>query len=187
MKQGGEVHKWFADNSNGGKSCIDQGCSIHSVRRLSDGEVFSIGNEIITLGNKREKITGFQMKDNWDGGMGVMYGIYDGDSIRIAEKAPKPECLFTTEDGKEALEGGRIHFVDLQDYTANCIWNIHGDIRKQYPNYKFFSTEQAANEYILMNKPIFSLGNVMERYLGDQAHDYFCRMKEAAQSKINPL
>lgn len=41
-----DKHPWFPDNSHGGQSCMQMGCEIISVRRKSDGVVFSVGDEI---------------------------------------------------------------------------------------------------------------------------------------------
>lgn len=37
----GHIHQWYEGNS-----CLEQKCDIHSVKRLSDGEVFTLGDKV---------------------------------------------------------------------------------------------------------------------------------------------
>lgn len=53
----GLPHKW--DSPNQYKTCEENGCDIYSVKRLSDGEEFKVGDEAVTTDGKTKKITAF--------------------------------------------------------------------------------------------------------------------------------
>lgn len=69
--------------------CEDFKCEIHSVRRLSDDEVFSVGDE----DEYGKKIEGFLIEDKWIGGMCACFtGNTAHTSIMfLKKKQPKPE------------------------------------------------------------------------------------------------
>jgi len=74
----------------------------------------------------------------------------------IEEKKP----LFTTEDGVEYLENGAEYFIVGVDYSI--FWQ---EVREFYvfeDDVKRFSTEEAAEEYVRMNKPMYSRKDMEE-------------------------
>lgn len=74
-----------------------------------------------------------------------------------ASKQRKP--LFTTEDGKQIFEMQEYFDVCLVDYSiSKCMMKHRDPIEKD----KFlpFSTEAAAREYVMLNKPIYSLNDI---------------------------
>jgi hypothetical protein len=73
-------------------------CEIYSVRRLSDGEVFSVGDELCELGirsNEKHKITSMELIN---GTIGLNYGNGGAIIIRVAKKPS------TKEESKESKE-----------------------------------------------------------------------------------
>ena len=48
--QNGRPHDWESD---GDRSCPNMGCKIYSVKRLGDGEVFTVGDEAHSPGDRR--------------------------------------------------------------------------------------------------------------------------------------
>jgi hypothetical protein len=58
----GFVHAWV-EMKVFPYGCAKNGCSIHSVRRLSDGEVFTVGEEFKGIPGKRHLITRFEVVD----------------------------------------------------------------------------------------------------------------------------
>lgn len=151
---------------------FNTGWHIHSVRRLSDGEVFSIGDEIeIVHGiRKIEKITierGFLtiyhnsgMLDNHP-----EYGIF-----KDIKKAPEvKEPLFTTEDGVDMFGGDRFWLTneDFKIFESSTRTDESPDCYKtETPK---FSTKQAAETHVLMNRPCLSIQNVLDWNLNDES------------------
>lgn len=146
---------------------------IYSVKRLSDGEIFTIGDYI---NNKQFGGNGHIIRFNlynlnyeWIS-MDISYDIIDNDSddsqcdLDQATKVIKKQPLFTTEDGIEIF-GGDIYFS--VHYSKFCGVGANGEI---YPtsdscsscgHWIPFSTKQKAEEYIIMNKPCLSLKDVL--------------------------
>lgn len=97
-------------------------------------------------------------KENWEDASKKLKEILD------AKKAPKEEqspVLFVTHDGVNVYGGEHLYSVDnktwgiLSDDCNNAweaiLWNKGDD--------KIFSTKEAAEQYILANKPLLSLGD----------------------------
>lgn len=157
---------------------------IHSVKRLSDSTVFSIGNELdkgrlekipmSTFGNPI-----FQCNGN----------VFHIDQIQKATIATKPVPLFTTEDGKEVFKGDEYFAINYKDFIGRPVSYYAFYPHTNMPNLKYFSTEQAANEYIIMNKRCLSVIDTwgyFYRYIhpADKI-SVLERLKQLAQSKIN--
>lgn len=152
-------------------NCLE-GYGIHSVKRLSDGEVFTIGDNITFYrpdqGGKNYncKITNFYEVDK------QMNITTNGlcENIKNILHIKKP--LFTTEDGVYIFEGDEFYYPtgDLNYIykEKTPIKTIHDS--KSYDNLlKYclvvsnhkFSTKEAAEKYILLNKPCLSLNEVL--------------------------
>jgi hypothetical protein len=133
----------FLEKSEGTKNW-----TIHSVKRLNDGEIFTIGDEISNSEYPDEykgKISRFEIEDSK-----LLVFYYGFDYIESIQKV-KP-VLFTTHDGVDVREGDRVWYFD-QGYK---LWDSKAD--PKYHNgeqrFHYFSTKEAAEKYILMNKPL---------------------------------
>jgi len=173
---------------------------IHSVKRLSDGEIFSIGDKTgLTNGNgykcpilkfelsynesrghtekyrNRETLkftlgTGYDNKNEW--------GPFELELLR-----PIPKKLFTTEDSVNIFENDKY-------YTVNGFYNMFSFICKSSeisalnPNVKRFSTKEAAEDYVIMNKPCLSVNDITELYNTFVNDFYVNRLKKLVKSKL---
>jgi hypothetical protein len=132
---------------------MDDVFKIYSVKRLSDGEVFTIGDDFINNFGSISKIDSIEIVGNT---VDLQYYSRDkyGCKLSDVKKAKKP--LFTTEDGVNIFKGDKYWFVygelvkEAEAYSA-----IYHDL----PNY-YFSTKEAAEEYVIMNKPCLSLKEI---------------------------
>ncbi len=170
--------------------------SIHSVIRVSDSEVFTIGDTFTYEGLRA---------NNWEEGAFPTiksFNIYSGDiyinehykgtqrSIAQWMKLPPPEekpVLFTTEDGFNVYEGDWYFYVEEKNNNFTVV--SHSGITKKRPH-KYFSSRDAANEYVIMNRSLLSLEDLLSHW-GNTTREHamgtvlFGRFKELAQSKIN--
>lgn len=133
--------------------------TIVSVRRLSDNEVFSVSDTIQTDNGKIDNITSFQITD----GGAMFVDFHTGCRLlsKIKHEPPKKQPLFTTEDGKEIFEGDKYWCV------GNFIYWFAGAASKiaksgTTEGRHYFSTEEAAKEYVLLDKPMLSVNDVVE-------------------------
>jgi hypothetical protein len=124
---------------------------IYSIKRLSDGEIFTIGDKLeYNMIIKKFKIQNF--------GFGDKMTAEDEEPRRFLNELKKiKKPLFTTEDGVDIFEDEQ-HFT--VDYDFNCIKTKR--ITKPLDNDIKFSTKEKAEEYILMNKPCLSLKEIKE-------------------------
>lgn len=136
------------------------GYGIHSVKRLSDGEVFTVGDKIKGYDNDN----GFIISHIWIGSSNDLVlanypknakGFNRSCFIKGAIKVKTP--LFTTEDGVDVYEGDKVFGIDRnwKVFEFNALCKIDNEL------FKRFSTKEAAEEYVLMNKLCLSINEVM--------------------------
>jgi hypothetical protein len=170
---------------------------IYSVKRLSDGVVFSIGDIVDGLGHfdKRLRIDYMLQIDN-----SIRFynsGVYFQD-LKTIKHAPKP--LFTTEDGKEIFEGDRFWSIciDKERYTeqygkptVHTLDMFCDYIEARSSGILWFSTREAAEEYIVLNKPCLSVKEVREElsknhsvFRGYNGSKFINQLKDLVKSKL---
>lgn len=167
--------------------------SIYKIKRLSDGEIFTIGDEIkINLCEKR--IKKFEIKNNdliiWFHSLFFSEdkklikdkpGNCCSDYIHNIEKIKQP--LFTTEDGVDIFEGDTVWHTNLNT-NKKPYSSIVEYIEPFTPVKGLFSTKEKAEEYIIMNKPCLSLKDVKLK-LSSMSDTIGMRMlRELVKSKI---
>ena len=153
---------------------------IHSVKRLSDGEVFTIGDKINTIVDKnyQKEILKINigMSNLKDFKNQIVFETKVGYVILyIAKKAKTP--LFTTEDGVDIYEGDKFYWLDKGLNINNSGYSTD----KGFPHITlYFSTKEKAEEYIIMNKPVLSLNDIKETILNVPS----IRISNAAETAI---
>lgn len=145
---------------------------ITSVKRLSDGEVFSIGDKINfrgLYGNKSEHkydtIRGFDLKQ--DASLGV---LYHNGLVGIEKIQKYKEVLFTTEDGVDIFEGDEVTWLYRDELK---IAGTRKADKNMYTDLKYFSKKEKAEEHILMNKPCLSLNDLLSVWGNDDSFDVY--------------
>ena len=149
---------------------------INSVKRLSDGEVFTIGDKVkSSIGGNIGQITKFNINDHKYSE--VLFGDYYGQKLNNIEKVEQP--LFTTEDGVDIYNRDSYWYIVISDNILTDPWKPKQHIANwkrsnldinQPPLGKVqFSNKEAAEKYILYNKPLLSLNEISNKldYLYD--------------------
>jgi len=143
---------------------------IHSVKRLSDGEIFTIGDILEVRGKKDAPLK--WINNCYDSiQIGTGYSMVVG--LNEIQHSKKP--LFTTEDGVDIFEGDKLfsvnscfrinkHKINNVGYDELCNENCHQITNNPCKEYTYFSNKEAAEEYILMNKPSLSLKEVLDNF-----------------------
>ncbi len=174
-------------------------CKIHSVKRLSDGVVFSVGDEVeYRRGgdtnweqtwpakikefilpreiNKESKLI-VELDDNHEYN-DKYYPHKHLDNIR--KKLPPPsnskEPLFVSHDGKQVYAGDKVWLLFTMSDSS---WKpsetmARTDLLPVMSYQKYFSTQEAANEYVLMNKKCLSISDLKKVF----APEYVPRIEE---------
>ena len=154
---------------------------IHSVKRLSDNEIFTIGDKtslgVITQIQFNKSFSKLWLDFNTTGG-------YSMNNFLTLEKAKQP--LFTTEDGIDIFKGDKHWFLcDGLDEIFEGDWK--SEFHKEYvEKCKCFSTKEKAEEYILLNKLCLSLNDVNEVFNNrTPKNKILYELKELVNTKIN--
>lgn len=146
-----QIHPMYSKDSLGSslKEMLKaESWKIYSVKRLSDGEVFTVGDRTNKGIIKQFKAydTSIHVNAKKKDGTGVFSG-----KLKYIEKVEQP--LFTTEDGIDIYEGDSYWSV-IQDYSY-----MHtiapGEFMDGVEIAKF-STKEKAEEYVEEHKPRFS-------------------------------
>lgn len=141
---------------------------IHSVKRLSDGEIFTIGDRVRISKLQHDGsfiIDRFYFDCNND--KLLCNGKCTGNghvSITKIEKV-KSKVLFRSEDGVDIYEGDTIQVFYLHRIND---YKVKETVKKEVKsssfsnNMYYFSTKGAAEKYILLNKPCLSIQDVID-------------------------
>ena len=167
---------------------------INSVKRLSDGEIFTLGDKVKqrnVVHNNVFNIRKFEMDANKEHLLVISNG-----GIRLHKIEHYTPILFTTKDGVNIFKGNEYWFVVESEHSFLnsykplkhiCDWD---NTEKPPLGYVQFSTKEKAEEYILWNKPCLSLNDVASIYPGvNKNHSNTPshqaeRLKELVKSKI---
>ena len=181
-------HQWINWNGSGEVSeeeLLKKDYAIHSVKRLSDGEVFTIGEvlEFSSFGKNSLTIGKIEIVRNSIELTNKGYGTLFSEAKKVKQ------ALFTTEDDVEIFEGMTVFF------NVNTLFKIEEFqiTNNKYPllfltdGSKQFSTKDKAKEYVLLNKPCLSIMEVApifgKMYL-DNSHDVLTRNLEKLKSLV---
>lgn len=128
---------------------------INSIRRLSDNEVFSIGDLVIDkkLGMKiPKKITKIRV-------IGDAIAINGGEFQTALDRIEKAKpVLFITEDNVEVFEGEDYLAIDPKDLSI--VLSV-ADQESLNSSWLKFSSKEKAQEWIVLNKPVLSINDVL--------------------------
>lgn len=161
---------------------------IHSIKRLSDSEIFTIGDRI--KGFKADE-EGFKIKYIFISNNELCFATYskhedldNGRSCYLNNTFPikLKQPLFTTEDGVDIFENDKIYWINaytLDDVYCDTYYQDCGefDLKDGLISIKEFnklnkddnelalfgfSTKEKAEEYILLNKSCLSLNDLRQ-------------------------
>ena len=146
----------YSSKRRGGKD-HEKDWNIFSVKRISDGEVFSIGNSITGATYKDpRKIEEIILEGDDEIALGQGKGYTE---LVDAVKCKTP--LFLTNDGVEVFIGDIVYVVQssLNGIDKIMVANFRPE---DYPTMKVFSTNKAAEDYIIKNKYALSIEDFWE-------------------------
>lgn len=137
--------------------------TITSVKRLSDGEVFSVGDKIKGYSTDEHpfmitemRIGRYSLCDELNSDI-ILVGGYTRSSYLINFGCSVVKPLFTTEDGVKIYHGDKWYGIQY-DFRIFC-WNPNTHIIVPVSE-KRFSTHELAEEYVLLNKPFLSINDI---------------------------
>lgn len=170
---------------------LRDGDRIHSVKRLSDNTIWTIGDKVYWVDVFEYSHTIDKFEVDYKGYMRVTGSVpvpFDFPFTQI-EKFKERNPLFTTEDGKEIFKGDAYWCVfsnfDIRTYIA-----VNHNLNGRW----IFSNEEKAIEFVFNNKPTLSLNDLLSVW-GNidherQSNEYYMRselfreFKELAAKKL---
>lgn len=169
--------------------------NIKSVKRISDGEVFSVGEKEKHIGEI--KSISYSEKYPLPHDITLCGEDYRTIFLRYAEKVKQPVVLFVTEDNFEVFAGDKVYGVAIQASSSDVIrekvlpFHQLNGLKDGVPvNRKWFKEMDNAMEYAVINTPVLSVNNVIEWcdvwFSGSAMREAFIKeLKELAKSKID--
>jgi hypothetical protein len=194
-----EIVLWSFGNEDRFKTKNPDGTAIkyniHSVKRLSDGEIFTIGDKITGKSKYNCIINSIELNPNCSQ---IMFNRLD-EGIDLINAKHIKQPLFTTEDGKEIFEGDYYHLVYFEKgivglpkgtdlFTVSKAHKAEplGKDETWSTNCKFFSKKEKAEEYIILNKPCLSINDLLKikNNIGYFGNTLIEKSKELVKSKL---
>ena len=151
----------------------DEFWNIHSVKRILDGEIFTVGDQF-NAGNGIRTIESFKIEDSGDLIITHEYGVISNDkksgTFHLAKKVPVNDTvLFTTNDGVDIYLYDTIYIVykDRKDITH---FPVYGWRPTMSPDAFCFSTKKLAKEFIKKHTILFTADDGIEIFHGDAVY-----------------
>ena len=161
---------------------------IYSVKRLTDGQVFSLGDK---AKDSRYGFVGTIDKFKINGGSVYVSSKENvwGQDLSNLIKYEEPKVLFTTLDNVELKHGDKFYVVDTKFFKifeaeAGITFKTEKWIKNSYFDRKL------AEEWIVMNKPVLSLNDLLDNWCDNHSistYKYstlFQNFKKVAENKI---
>jgi len=169
---------------------------IHSIKRLSDGEIFTV-NENLNYQHK-DQVYSFTLNAiefeiaPADKGKGILSFPHTnkrlGKWLDIDKLVKARTPLFTTEDAVDIFEGDSpYHILFDNSFPGSFIIGQFKDISNFCTKdfYRYFSTKEAAEKYIQLNKPSYSVNEIInffnideESSIKQELIDYLSNLKK---------
>ena len=142
----------------------DEFWNIRVVERLSDGEVFAIGNIIKTYENGRNhKIDSISLAEGKDSLKQGIWVNYDGGSQHFSNTIKVKDKLLTTEDGVDIYVGDQTWILHKKSWHLSALPIKHNNsswFQSGEPAHWSFSSKEAAEAYMLNYLPCLSLDDI---------------------------
>lgn len=157
---------------------------IHSVKRLSDGEIFTIGDKV--QDSLTDRLTNFKVQTitYFNIGDKLICNAESGSTMPLntIRKAKLP--LFTTEDGVGIFKNDIVWHAYL-NHNVTPFSTVVNETKPYTPIRGLFSTRKKAEEYILLNKPVLSLKDISDLSLTSKSMtDLGIKLRKRVQKLI---
>ena len=196
-----DIHARIVENSNDWEEIIEKdyeilsggihlpsgSTEIWSIKRLSDGIEFKIGDKLDFSDDDDDKcyksITEISLNSIGKDGMGkrtvpwLQCGKDYGTCLEYARLVKEP--ILTTEDGYEMFEGDCVYFITPLMNTVFVKQNITKDFSDTCI---YFKTKENVEKYIYENKPEFSRKQILDAidicdsYYTTHSDNYFIKV-----------
>lgn len=162
------------------EECLANKWTIHSVKRLSDGEIFTVGDKITGKSKYNCTINTIELNPDYPQ---IMFNRFD-EGIDLINAKHIKKLLFKTEDDVDIFEGDKVYFINTTNQRFNIDICLEADLYKSHLLY--FSTKEKAEEYIWRNKECLSYENVLRIYQNTKyAYSFIASLQNFIKEKLN--
>lgn len=111
--------------------------------------------------------------------------VYKADRIKEFKASKQRKAILVTEDGKPQFEGDRPWYVTEKYHLGGAADLVNNKAYHPASNYKYFSTQEIAENYIIENKPCLSVNDVMKLAMShNDIHNYHANLIQLAKNKL---
>jgi hypothetical protein len=143
------------------------GTKILSVKRISDGEIFTVGDKVkVTEYGSIKNVDGFTIRNGISFLKEGAWIFYDKGMTHLdgVKKAKHP--IFLTHDGKDIFAGDKVWWVNKDALYHSFLIPVSGT--KFFSDINaYFLTQEAAEAYIKKNKVLFTTEDGVDIKEGD--------------------
>ena len=166
------------------KSCPIEG-TIYSVERLSDGEVFTVGDRVKVYEHGSIKtITEISINTH----PLVKEGIwlrYDSGSCHMTHAIRQKQPIYLTHDGKDIFPKDIVWYVNKDNFYHDNV-TAYPEVRFNSEIRAYFLTEEEAKKYIIENKPALSINDFWEiTWMPTSGFNKHTYMKNLVKERLN--
>ena len=164
--------------------------NIHSIKRNSDGEVFTVGDDVL-LNIIKSTETIDKITFGVESGLSFHCGDYIANTVSLNKVSDK--VLLTTQDGVDVVDKDTVVYVPQKHYrsgfddyvgVSDILSFTAGDFIGQR-NVAVFSAKEVAIEFVKSNKCFLSLNEVMDAYYDTkEGSDFKKKLKDMIGGKI---
>lgn len=155
---------------------------IHSVKRLSDGEIFTIGDKVKAF-DRTEVINKFYQGTH----NSQKHILFWNLGYNIDKLVKIKQSLFKTEDGVDIFEGDDYYAINITFFNNYGLLKAFDknspDIRPFWQSNrlacKYFSTKEKVEEYILINKKSLSPNDILKVWSNLSGHNLLSLTKSS--------
>ena len=118
-------------------------------------------------------------------GRGLINNAITGNKMEQFKASKLRKPILVTEDGKPQFEGDRPWYVTEKYHLGGAADLVNNKAYHPASNYKYFSTQEIAEQYIIENKPCLSVNDVMGLVMSPkQMPDYRANLIQLAKNKL---
>jgi hypothetical protein len=147
--------------------------SIYSVKRLSDGEVFTVGDKVKVYEYGSVKtITEIAINDTKSLVKEGIWLRYDSGSSHMTHAIKVENPIFLTHDGKDIFDGDKLWYVNKRDFYKSYF--IASKTQSFFSDtMAYFLTREDAENYIEKSKVLFTTEDGVEVRKGNMVHGVY--------------
>lgn len=159
----------------------DSKWDIYSVKRKSDGEIFTVGDEIISEIVKKEyhNIISFKISSS-----NIIQVVCTGNyttELSLCKKAK--QSLFKSFDGQDIFEGDNFYKVDINAKTITIMICI-STYKELNSDFKYFKSKEKAEEYLINNAKVLSIADC-SNIIDYKIKETFVNIEKLIKQRLN--